>query len=246
MKIYLASPGNKLHAECMGGMHVLESFALKAQQPWMVRYRPTFAGMMLDSGAYSEMSTGKPVDLAAYIDFASEHRGGYEAIVNLDVISGDVTARVDASAKNLTAMRAAGLDAMPVFHQGEPWSVLEDIASCGHVGLGFQRPIRCAEDFLDGCFSRLASTCRVHGFAMAGERFTRRYPFTSVDSATWFHELRALSALSGQGSDVLQYLTQSELLALVVTKYRRLPAASAWAGRQSMGLFDAIEATGAA
>lgn len=77
----------------------------------------------------------------------------------------------------------------------------------------------------------------VHDFAMANE--TGRYPFHSVDSATWVYELKALSALSGQGSDVLRYMTQAELLRLVVLKYQRLPMASAWAGKQSEGsLFE--------
>lgn len=237
MRVYLASPGNQLHAECMGGMHVLESFAFFAASPWMVRYRPTFASSMLDSGAFSEMTSGKAIDLGAYIAFAHEHRRGYDEIVNLDVISGDVTARIDAGLRNLAAMRAAGLDPMPVWHQGEPWSVLTDLASGGRVGIGLQRPFRCVEETLDGAFSRLPSGCRVHGFALANERYTGRYPFASVDSATWVHELRALSALSGQGSDVLHYMTQGELLALVVKKYQRLPKATAWRGTSSLPLF---------
>jgi hypothetical protein len=188
------------------------------------------------------MSTGKKVDLSAYIAFAIEHRHGYASIVNLDVIAGDVAERVDASKRNLARMRDAGLDAMPVFHQGEPLSVLDEFASCGHVGLGFQRPIRCGEEFIDSCFGRLSPTVRVHGFAMANERFTRRYPFYSVDSATWFHEMNALCALKGQGSDVLRYLTPGELLGLVVKKYQRIPTASAWAGPRNLGLFDGLAA----
>ena len=241
MRIYLATPGTQLHAEMMAGCDVLESFALKATAPWMSRYRPTFRSLMLDSGAYSEMTTGKAVDLGAYIDFAVQHRAGYAEIVNLDVISGDVAERVDAGKANLQKMRDAGLDPLPVFHQGEPWSVLAELASCGKVGLGFQRPIKDADGFLGECFSRLDRGVRVHGFAMASERFTRIYPFASVDSATWIHELKALSAITGQASDVLQFLTQGELLKLVLLKYERLPMATAWAGRAQGGLFGDIE-----
>ncbi len=237
MIVYLASPTTQLHAEMMAGCDVLESFAIKATAAWAVRYRPTWRHIMLDSGAYSEMTTSKKVDLGAYIDFAAAHRAAYEEIVNLDAIAGDVAARVAISLANLQKMRDAKLDPMPVFHQGEPWSVLIDLASVGRVGLGFQRPIRCADEWLDGCFSRLPTTTRVHGFAMAGERFTGRYPFHSVDSATWIHELKALSALTGQGSDVLHYLTQGELLKLVILKYQRLPMATAWAGKSQQGLF---------
>ena len=246
MRIYLASPGNQLHAEMMVGCHVLESYALHAQRSWMVRYRPTFSSMMLDSGAYSEMTTGKPVDLGAYIDFSLAHRCGYDEIVNLDTISGDVSERVASSQRNLQTMRDAGLDPLPVFHQGEPWSVLAELASVGRVGLGFQRPIRGAESWLDDVFGRLPGGTLVHGFAMASERFTKRYPFHSVDSATWFHEWRALMALSGQGSDVLHYLTAGELLGLVVRKYERIAKATSWAGAATMPLFADVEDRGAA
>jgi hypothetical protein len=224
----------------MAGCHVLESFAIKAREPWMVRYRPTFAGMMLDSGAYSVMSTGATVDLDAYIAYAVEHGRAYDIIVSLDVISGDVTERVKQGLRNWRRMRDAGLDPLPVFHQGEPWSVLMDLASTGKVGLGFQRPIACADEWLDGCFTHIPEGTRVHGFAMANEKYTGRYPFHSVDSATWVYELKALSALKGQGSDVLQYMTQAELLRLVVLKYQRLPMASAWAGRQQLPLLSAM------
>lgn len=241
MKVFLATPGTQMHAEMMAGCNVLESFALFATSPWMVRYRPTFMSLMLDSGAYSEMTRGKAVDLEAYIAYVQQHGAAYDIIANLDVISGDVKERVDAGMRNLQRMRDAKIDALPVFHQGEPWSVLTDLASCGKVGLGFQRPIKCGEEFLSECFSRLPAKTLVHGFAMANEKFTGRYPFTSVDTATWVHELRALSAIKDQASDVLQYLTQGELLRLVLKKYERLPMATSWAGKEQGSLFDLIE-----
>lgn len=241
MLVYLATPGNQLHAEMMAGCCVLESFALKAKSEWMARYRPTFRSMMLDSGAYSEMTSGKPVDLGAYVDFCLEHGGAYDAIVSLDVIAGDVAERVDRGRRNLRTMRDAGIDAWPVFHQGEPWSVLEEYAAGGKVGLGLQRPMREVERFLDGCFER-AGSAKVHGFALASAKYTGRYPFHSVDSATWMHELRALMATKDQASDVLRFLTPGELLRLVVLKYQRLPVATAWEGIRTGDLFDRLEA----
>lgn len=247
MLIYLASPATQMHAECMVGMHVLESFALFATAPWMVRYRPTFAGMMLDSGAYSVMSKGEVVDLGAYIEFCQAHGRGYSEIVNLDVIAGDVAERVAASLRNLRTMRDAGLDPMPVFHQGEPWSVLLELAGCGRVGIGMQRkdgrmpPASIIETFLGDCFDRLPATVRVHGFGLANDRYTGRFPFHSVDSSTWVYELRALMAIKDQASDVLRYLTPGELLRLVVTKYQRLPMATAWAGSAQGSLLSLVE-----
>lgn len=242
MIIYLASPSNQLQAAGLAGCHVLESFGLYAKNRWMVRYRPTFAGMMLDSGAFSVMTDGIEIDLGEYIAFCQQHGSAYDKIVNLDVISGDVAARVDGGKRNLQTMRDAGIDALPVFHQGEPWSVLEELASCGKVGLGFQRPIRCADEYLDGCFSRISSTVRVHGFAMTNAEYTGRYPFHSVDSATIWYEYKALLSLSGQGSDVMQYQTPSEIIEIILRKYSRLPMAMAWRGETTLPLFKDGEA----
>jgi hypothetical protein len=230
-----------MHADCLTGQFVLESFAFHAGKESLQRYRPTWAGVMLDSGAFSVMQTGKPVDLEAYIDFALQRRTAYDAIVNLDVISGDVTERVDAGLRNLQRMRDAGLDPMPVFHQGEPWSVLGDLAAGGAVGVGMQRPLRGVETFLDGVFGRLGGGVAVHGFALANAKYTGRYPFDSVDSATWIREVLALMSLSGQGSDVMQYLTQAELVRLVVLKYQRLPRATAFAPPAQGDLFPSGE-----
>jgi hypothetical protein len=245
MDIYLASPSNQHQAEMMKGFDVLESFALTATCQWMERYRIAFRKRMLDSGAYSTMTTGKPIDLGKYIEFAVQHGAAYEVIVNLDVISGDVTARVDEGMRNLRRMRDAGIDALPVFHQGEPWSVFAEMTSCGKVGIGMPRDkngrMHHVEEFLDECFSRLPGCVYTHGFALANEKYTKRYPFSSVDSATWFHELKALMCVEGQGADVLKYQTTGELLELVLRKYRRMPTATAWAGRDQSPLFAAID-----
>lgn len=243
MIVYLASPSNQMQADSLAGCYVLESFGLYAEAQWMTRFRPTFAGIMLDSGAYSVMSKGKKIDVQEYISYCKQHGAVYDKIVNLDVISGGVTERVDGGKANLQLMRDAGIDALPVFHQGEPWSVLEELASSGKVGLGFQRPIRCADEFLDECFSIIPSSTKVHGFAMTNADYTGRYPFDSVDSATIWYEYQALLSLSGQGSDVMQYQTPRELVEIILRKYHRLPMATAWRGKTSLPLFRNGETT---
>jgi len=243
MIVYLASPSNPLQADALCGAHVLESFGLYANKQWMVRFRPTFASLMLDSGAFTEMTSGKKIDRGQYIAFCQQHKAAYAKIVNLDVISGDVASRVDSGKRNLQAMMDAGIDALPVFHQGEPWSVLTEYASTGKVGLGFQRPIKCADEFLDECFSRIQPSTKVHGFAMTNAEYTGRYPFDSVDSATIWYEYQALLSLSGQGSDVMQYQTPRELIEIILRKYHRLPMATAWKGKATLPLFKHGEAT---
>jgi hypothetical protein len=221
VRVYFSGVNQHQWLEAMKGQLVLESFA--DIRPLTDRYRGTWAGGMLDSGAFTEMTTGRPIDLGAYTGFCQEHGSFYDAIINLDDIRGDV----DKSLANLAHLRGAGVDAMPVFHQGEPWSVFEDMCSeFDYVGIGFQRPIQEAERFLDGVWSRSGDT-KIHGFAMTS--YMDGYPFYSVDSTSWLWEVKALLSLNSQGNP-LRYLTPSELVNIVLLKYQRMSKADRWGG----------------
>lgn len=234
MRVYFSGVNQHQWLEAMKGQYVLESFA--DVRPLTDRYRGTWQGGMLDSGAFTEMTTGKAIDLGAYTEFAQEHGEFYDAIINLDDIKGDI----DKSLANLQHLRAAGVDAMPVFHQGEPWSVLVDMVhDFDYVGIGFQRPIENGAAFLDGVWSRLPASCRVHGFAMTS--YMGAYPFYSVDSTTWLWEVKALLGVSTQGHP-LKYLTPSELVGLVLLKYERMAKADRWAAPAQVGLFAEVAA----
>lgn len=123
---------DRLTCEALRGMNVLESFAYR--RDYFERYRPTWACAFLDSGAFTEMTQGVAIDLGEYIAFAQEHGRFYAAIANLDDIRGDV----DRSRANHLRMLDAGVKAMPVFHQGEPWSVLDEVCAAAperYIGL---------------------------------------------------------------------------------------------------------------
>lgn len=223
MRVYFAGAAQHSWLEGMRGRHVLESFANIRRVT--DRYRATWASGMLDSGAFTEMTTGVPIDLQAYRDFAVRHGDFYESIANLDDIRGDV----DKSKRNLQYLKDGGVDAFPVFHQGEPMSVLDDYcAESPMIGLGFQRPIKNAQRWLDLCFARIPTITKVHGFAMTS--YMHSWPFSQVDSTSWLWEVKGLMSVKGQGSDALKLLTQSELLDIVLKKYDRLPKASKWRG----------------
>lgn len=213
-------------------MPVLESFAYR--KDYFERYRPTWARAFLDSGAFTELSQGVAIDLGAYIAFAQEHGKFYDVVANLDDIRGDV----GRSQRNFRAMRDAGLKPLPVFHQGEPWSVLDEVIAAAperYIGLGFQRPITGAEAWLEEVFSRVPSDVRTHGFAMTNYL---QFPFHSVDSSTWVYEWKALMAVQGQGADALSCLTPGELLEIVMKKYQRLRRAEKWTGKRQGSLFE--------
>ncbi len=222
---------DRLLCEALIGQHVLESFAY--QNDHYERYRPTWRSGFLDSGAFSEMTRGLAIELDEYIAFCQQHGRYYDVIANLDDIRGNVAR----SQSNHRKMVDAGIQAIPVFHQGEEWSVLDETIAAAperYIGIGFQRPINGAERWLDEVFSRVPSDVRVHGFAMTS---FLQYPFYSVDSSTWVYEWKALMAVQGQGADALRCLTPSELLEIVVKKYERMEPRRRWAGKQQGDLF---------
>lgn len=73
MMVYLASPNTQQQAEHVEGMPVLLSFACWA--PWMDQYQASFRRILIDSGAYSEMNSGKVVDLGAYREWSARWGG---------------------------------------------------------------------------------------------------------------------------------------------------------------------------
>lgn len=75
MLVYLASPNTQQQAEHVENMPVLLSFACWSK--WLDSYQASFSRLLIDSGAYSEMTTGKKVDGAAYKDWC--HGNGNRA-----------------------------------------------------------------------------------------------------------------------------------------------------------------------
>lgn len=87
MDVYLASPNTQQQAEHACNMPVLLSFAIFA--PWLDKYQQTFKRLLIDSGAYSEMNSGKKIDGVKYLDWCQRWSGHADAIAGLDDISGD-------------------------------------------------------------------------------------------------------------------------------------------------------------
>lgn len=220
VRIYFAGVNTSPLCEAFAGFRVLETFADIRRV--LDRYRPTFKSMCLDSGAYSEMASGKAIDLEEYIDYCQQHGAFYDFIAALDSIAGGP----DVNLKNWQRMLDRGVAAIPTYHQGEPWSVLQDyVKSSRMVGLGFQRPIKNAVPYLTEAFSHIPDDVLVHGWGMTN--YTQ-FPFHSVDSRTWFFEVQALKAVKGQGAASLRCLTNGELIEIVQKKYLRLARQCQW------------------
>lgn len=148
--------------------------------------------ILLDSGAYSAFSSGVKIPLERFAEFCVKFQNKFDLIASLDVI-GDA----DASDRNYQALLDAGATKVfPTFHYGEPFSFLEKMKKQSKViGLGGVAQLGGGKkllDFLDASWRRLTDksgrpTHKVHGFAVTAGSLIMRYPWYSVDSASWLY-----------------------------------------------------------
>lgn len=197
MHIYLAGC-KRAWREDVVGERLLVSFA-SPHECNMVAAGWDVAGWMLDSGAFSAWNAGRLIDLDAYMAFIEAHHHLLDAYVALDVIPGEPGRRptpdeaqraTEQSFMNLEKMMAAGLRPIPVYHEGEPIDVLDELVRQGHgtIGLGAtaSRGKPKILDWLIPIFQR-HPTQRFHGLAMTQRRVIEWLPFHSVDSTSWLN-----------------------------------------------------------
>ena len=147
----------------------------------------------LDSGAYSAWAGGHQIDVHEYATFARRTQHHWHWIANLDVIDQDNPERAARlSDANLQVLRDAGINAMPVFHQGEDWRWLEKMISegAGCIGLAaFKKGNpRDERHWLNDVFTILDKNTKTHAFALTSQSNLTRYPLTTADSTTWMKQ----------------------------------------------------------
>lgn len=159
--------------------------------------------LMLDSGAFSAWRLHKPIELSTYIEFLQEHKSYLWQMVALDHIPGtwgkprtraDVENSARKSSINWHVMRKAGLNTIPVFHQGENFTWLERMIQDGarYIGISPSDDTRDEDQqrWMDDVFTLLTTDdgvplIKTHGFGIGNMALLRRFPFYSVDSTTW-------------------------------------------------------------
>ncbi len=97
--------------------------------------------VLIDSGAFSAYSLGKPIDLNTYIMYCREYYSKCWQYIMLDEVK-----NVKQSMKNLDSMLSAGLKPMPVLVDGMEYSLMKDfvkineyICVAGGVGTSDKR-----------------------------------------------------------------------------------------------------------
>ena len=152
------------------------------------RHRFKIDKWMLDSGAFSAFNSGVTINLDEYI--ATCQSVDADEVVALDAI-GDYKQGI----KNTEKMWAAGVPAIPVYHPGEPWSVLKWACDgADKIGIGSGRDLSKkvgnvrgaagAQKYIEQVFAR-AWPKKIHGFALTRHSVCCKFPFHSVDSTTW-------------------------------------------------------------
>ena len=160
--------------------------------------------LLFDSGAYSAWKKGVTIEVGEYIKFVKDHLHLIDRCVNLDVIPAEfgrtpTSEEVEDSAErgwsNFLEMRKAELNPIPVFHQGERMVWLDKMIEygCDYVGISpaNDRTTSQKKEWLDDVFSFLCDNndgyapVKTHAFGVTAVELMFRYPWYSVDSATW-------------------------------------------------------------
>jgi hypothetical protein len=173
---------------------------LKVKDEWAYR------DWAMDSGAFSAKNSGKEIDLDAYITKCKELRESDPKLTEIFAL--DVIGDWRASEENTKKMWAAGIEAIPCFHIGEPWDVLKGLAKdYPKIALGGVALVRGKRkvDWLTECFSRVWPK-KIHGFGCSGRELIMSLPFHSVDATNWelapckFGNWHSFGELSVRGS----------------------------------------------
>lgn len=198
MKLYVAgnvTKGFSVQDHLAGTRNRLLSYAFikdwaKDGFEFWIERKPEHVSVFLDSGAFSAYTLGRTIDLNEYCTYVEQHRQALSAYAVLDVIGDEHGTR-----RNLSAMRARGLDPLPIYHVGlAPIQVLDellaDLGPSRALALGGMAAERVTNDVkktkLDQCWSHIEKQwpVRVHGLGVTAQWALERYPFYSVDSSS--------------------------------------------------------------
>lgn len=167
--------------------------------------------LFVDSGAYSVWTKNKVLDVDKYIELLNDIDDVIECFAQCDTIPGahgrtptpeEIRTAPDKSWNNFLYMVdkvKSPKKLIPIFHQFEPWSVLErminykypDGSYIDYIGLSPQEHGVSKEswvEFFDKCFKIIHSSnnpnVKTHAFGCTVTSILESFPFYSADSAT--------------------------------------------------------------
>jgi hypothetical protein len=138
-----------------------------------------------DSGAHSARTLGITIGVDDYAAWVKHWAGCFTVYANLDVIYAAEATRIN----QRILEEQHGLHPMPVFHTGEPFTVLERYLAEGYtyIALGklLGNPWVHLAPWIEKCFRMAEGTAVFHGFGLTAWQAIREFPFFSVDSSSW-------------------------------------------------------------
>lgn len=157
--------------------------------------------LIVDSGAFTSWSVGKPVVLKDLIRFNDDIIKRFAArhnimMIALDVIPGERGRRatadeihkaVDTSYANTVQMHQhfAGHRVLPVFHSGEDFRLRDAyLAFTDYICLSMNQDMS-EHERVEWAKRAAAPGFRYHGLAATGNRMVTEVPWFSVDSSSW-------------------------------------------------------------
>lgn len=207
-------------------MSVLLSYA--SFNDWLWQYQPTFLHVLLDSGAYTQMTTGRVIEVLKFKDFSASWQGHAEAIAGIDDIKGDWRQ----SLKNYEAIPWT----FPTMHDSDPPELLPELVAMAQerrtwLGIGLVPPRESKETFVRWVCDNVPEGLHLHGWAL--RRYTHVRRLNSVDSTNWWRDAMKLR-------QKLPWLTYGECLDLMVRKYQRWTRQIREVETNVAGLFDEV------
>lgn len=142
-----------------------------------------------DSGAFSALTQGAPIDVRAYGRWLVENKHHFRVYANLDVIGQDEESAAGTWTNQQILEDEFGLSPLPVFHTNEPWSTLDHYMERGYryIALGglVGKSRAGIMPWLVECFRRAEGEAVFHGFGLTSWEPLAALPWYSLDSSSW-------------------------------------------------------------
>jgi len=187
--------------------------------------------IFLDSGAFSMFTLGIDVDLKEYAEFIIENQDIIEVASNLDHIGRGTEKQ---TWKNQKIIEGYGATIQPVHHarDDDKWLAKYLEAGYDYIFLGGMVPEHTSylRKWLDRIWDTLLTDSKgrplvkVHGFGLTTPELMLRYPWYSVDSASWI-------MASSTGTIYIPYYNKK----LKATTLKALPFSNKSASLKSRG-----------
>ena len=183
--------------------------------------------IFLDSGAFSAMTKGVTIDIEKYAEFLHENEDIIDSASVLDAI-GDP----DETWNNQKELERLGCSVVPCYHYGEPFEVAQFYAqNYDYIAIGGMVPIANVKlkPWLDEVWNKSltdgngCAITKVHGFGLTARNLMRRYPWFSVDSASWVYTALNGSIVFPQINSTIAISSRSPLRKTFGQHYDTLP-----------------------